>query len=148
MAEKKSSKPKSAAKPYPEAAPQPAGKVAEAVATYIARSKPKPRVAARMIAGLAADDEVWTFVKANDLLPHLETAISLAQKAFLKLKEIKLSFASDPEIPEFSSITIKIKAAGSIEELVEQNKAYVRFFIQSVPSAHHHQIDLLLVEVI
>lgn len=148
MAEKKSSKSKSAVKPYPEARHTPAGKVAEAVSTYIVRSTPKPRTPARTIAGHVSEDEVWTFVKANDLLPHLETAISLAQKAFLKLKEIKLSFAPDPEIPDFSSIAIKIKAAGSIEELVEQNKTYVRFFIQSVPSEHHRQIDLLLVEVI
>jgi hypothetical protein len=82
--------PDSAPKPYSEteSSSQQIGKVAEAVATYAVRSTPKPRAAVRTIAGLAADDEVWAFVKANNLLPHLETAISLAQKAFLKLKEI------------------------------------------------------------
>ncbi|MGH7451476.1 MAG: hypothetical protein ACRENG_09045, partial [bacterium] len=83
MAEKKTSKSKSAAKPYPEAANQPARKVAEAVATYIVRSTPKPRAAARTIAGLTVDGEVWAFVKANNLLPHLETAIRLARETFI-----------------------------------------------------------------
>jgi hypothetical protein len=150
MSQETSAKPNSTAKPYPgvESSSEQVGKVAEGVATYTVVSTPKPRIAARTIAGLAADDEVWAFVKANDLSPHLETAISLAQKAFTKLKEIKLSFSPDHEFPEFSSIVIKIKAAGSIKDLVGQNKAYVHFFIQSVPSEYHHQIDLLLVEVI
>jgi len=137
MAEKKSSKSKSAAKPYPDAdlSPEQVGKVAEAVATYALSTTSTLKTPARTIAGLAADDEVWAFVKANDLVPRLETAISLAQKAFLKLKEMKLSFAPDPEIPEFSSITIKIKAAGSIEELVEQNKTYVHFLFNRCPQS-------------
>jgi hypothetical protein len=101
MAEKKSSKSKSAARPYPEAANQPAGKVAEAVATYTVRSTPKPRVVARTIAELAADGEVWAFVKANNLLSHLKTALRLARETFADVRELRLTYEPDPENPFF-----------------------------------------------
>jgi hypothetical protein len=144
MAEKKSFKSKSAAKPYPEAAHEPAGKVAEGVATYTVHSMPKPRVTARTIAGLAADDEVWAFVKANSLLPHLETAIRLARETFIDIREMWLSYEPDPEIPFFNSVTIYAKAVGTVEEVFEQEKRYTRAFIQAIQSEKRHQITLLV----
>jgi hypothetical protein len=144
MAEKKSFKSKSAAKPYPEAANQPAGKVAEGVATYIVRSTLKPRAAARTIAGLAADDEIWAFVKANNLRSHLETAIRLAREIFADVREIRLSYEPDPEILFFNSVTIYVKAVGTVEELFEQEKRYTRVFIQAIPPEKRHQITLLV----
>jgi hypothetical protein len=146
MAEKKSSKSKSAAKPYPEAANQPAGKVAEAAATYGVRATPKLKIPApaRTIAGLVADDEVWTFVKANDLLPHLETAIRLTRETFIDIRKIWLSYEPDPELPQFNSIVIWVKAHGTVENLFEQEKKYVRAFNESIPPDFRHQIGLLL----
>jgi hypothetical protein len=144
MAEKRSSKSKSVAKSYFEAANQPAGKVAEAVAPYVVSSTPKPRVAARTIAGLAADNEVWAFVKANNLLPHLETAIRLAREIFADVREIRLSYEPDPEILFFNSVTIYVKAVGTVEELFEQEKRYTRAFIQAIPPEKRHQITLLV----
>jgi hypothetical protein len=144
MAEKKSSKSKSAAKPYPEAIHQPAGKVAEGLATYTVRATPKPRAAARTIAGLKADQEVWAFVKANNLLPHLETAIQLARETFAEVSEIRLSYEPDLEIPFFNSVTIYVTAVGTVEELFEQEKRYTRAFVQAIPSEKRHQITLLV----
>jgi hypothetical protein len=144
MAVKKSSKSKSAAKPYPEAAHQPAGKVAEGVATYAVVSTPKPRIAARTIAGLAADDEVRTFVKANNLLPQLETAIRLARETFIDIREMWLSYEPDPELPKFNSIVIWVKTRGTVENLFEQEKKYIRAFNESIPPDFRHQIGLLL----
>ncbi|MCI0694934.1 hypothetical protein L0337_23360 [candidate division KSB1 bacterium] len=149
MSQDTSAKPDSTAKPYPEteSSSEQVGKIAEGVATYAVRATPKSRTPARTIVGLVADDEVWAFIKANNLLPSLETAIGLAQKAFPGLSGMTLSYEADPEIPQFASVAIKIQAAGKIDDLVEQNKNYVRSFIQSVPAKHHHQIDLLLVGV-
>jgi hypothetical protein len=144
MAEKKSSKSKSAAKPYPEAAPQPAGKVAEAVATYGVHTTSKPRTSARTIAGLKADQEVWAFVKANNLLPHLEVSIRLARETFVDIRKIWLSYEPDPELPKFNSIVIWVKAHGTPQELFEQYKKYVSLFTNAVPSEHRHQIGMLV----
>lgn len=144
MAEKKSSKAKSAAKPYPEAAHKPAGKVAENVATYAVRTTPKPKVLARTIAGLAADDEVWAFVKANALRSHLETAIRLIRTTFIDVREVKLSYEPDPELPNFNSIGIRLKASGTVEALFGQYKKYVRAFVEAIPSECRHQISLLV----
>lgn len=144
MAEKKSSKSKSAAKPYPEAAHQPAGKVAEGVATYGVRVAPKPRAAARTIAGLKAEQEVWTFVKANNLLPSLETAIRLVRETFPTLQEIRLAYEPDPELPFFNAIVIYAKAAGTVETLFEQETKYVRVFGRNIPYEDSHKIVMLL----
>ncbi|MCI0694932.1 hypothetical protein L0337_23350 [candidate division KSB1 bacterium] len=144
MAEKKSSKSKSAAKPYPETAYQPAGKVAEALATYGVLATPKPKTAARTIAGLKADSEVWAFVDANNLLPHLQTAIRLARDTFIDIRKMWLSYEPDPELPKFNSIVIWVKARGTVENLFEQEKKYIRAFNESIPPDFRYQIDLLL----
>jgi hypothetical protein len=143
MAEKKSSKSKSAAKPYPKAAHQPAGKVAEGVATYGVLATQKPK-AARTIAGLAADDEVWTFVKDNNLLPHLEKAIRLVREKFINVREMRLSYEPDPEIQKFNSIGIGVKVRGTVEEVFEQEKKYIRAFNETVPFQYSYQISLLV----
>ncbi|MGH7596210.1 MAG: hypothetical protein ACREOI_07650 [bacterium] len=146
MSQETSAKPDSTAKPYPEAesSSEQIGKVAEAVATYAVRSEPRWKAPSQKIAGLAANDEVWTFVKANDLLPHLETAIQLVRKTFLDVHEMWLSYEPDPEIPKFNSIGIWVKARGTVEVLFEQEKKYIRAFNEVVPSEHCHQISLLL----
>jgi hypothetical protein len=131
--------------PMPDsAAANPTDKAAESVAAYISSMQPKLRASVRTIAGIPADDEVWTFVKANELLPDLEAAIQLAQQAFPAMREIKLSYEPDPEIPFFNSVVIHVKASGTVEELFEQDKNYIRMFTQAVPFEHSHQIVLML----
>jgi len=133
-------------KPYPEGdSSQQISKVSETASTaYAVRTDAKWKPPARTIAGLAADDEVWSFVKANDLLPHLETAIQLARKTFGEVREMWLSYEPDPELPRFNSIGIWVKAAGTPEELFEQYKKYVNLFTHDVPSEYRHQIGMLV----
>ena len=133
-------------KPYPEAdSSQQAGKVSETASTaYATRTDAKWKPPARTIAGLAADDEVWAFVRANDLLPHLETAIQLVRKTFFDVREMRLSYELDPEIPKFNSIVIWVKAHGTVENLFEQEKKYVRAFNEAALPELRHQIGLFI----
>ncbi|MDZ7359754.1 MAG: hypothetical protein ONB46_03365 [candidate division KSB1 bacterium] len=118
--------------------------MAEGVATYTARSTPKPRAAARTIAGLAADDEVWAFVKANDLWPHLQTAILLVRETFFDVREMKLSYEPDPELPFFNSVVINVKSKGTVEKVFEQEQNYTRAFVEAISFEKRHQIGLLV----
>jgi len=147
MNQKKSQNPNSTPKPYPEAesSSEQVGKVSETASTaYATRTDAKWKPPARTIAGLVADDEVWTFVKANDLLPHLETAIQLARKTFTDMREIKLSYDPDPELPFFNCVTINAKAKGTVEEVFAQDQNYTRIFVETLPSEKRHQISLLV----
>lgn len=141
MSQETLAKPDSTAKPYLEAesSSEQAGEVAEGVVTYVVRSTPKPRAAARTIAGLAADDEVWAFVKVNNLLPSLETAIQLVKETFSTLKEIKLAYAPDPESSFFNAIVIYVKAAGTVETLLEQETKYIRASGRNIPYEDSHK---------
>jgi hypothetical protein len=132
--------------PYPDAdSSEQIGKVSEiASAAYAVRTDAKWIPPAQTIAGLAADDEVWTFVKANDLLSHLETAIQLVRQTFFDVREMRLSYEPDPELPKFNSIVIWAKAPGTVEELFEQEKKYTREFVEAVPPDRRHQIGLFL----
>lgn len=142
MSQENPSKPKS----YSEVdSSQPFNKVSETVSTaYAARTDPKWKPPTRTIAGLAADDEVWAFVRANDLLQHLETAIQLVRQIFFDVREMRLSYEPDPELTSFNSIVIWAKAPGTVEELFEQEKKYTREFVEAVPPDRRHQIGLLL----
>jgi len=147
MNQKNSQNSNSTPKPYPEgnSSSQQIGKVSEtATAAYAVRTDAKWRPPARTIAGLSADDEVWAFVKANDLLPHLETAIQLARKSFLDVREMWLSYEPDPELPKFNSVVIWAKARGMVEELFEQEKKYIRAFNSVVPYESSYKIALLV----
>ncbi|MDZ7292052.1 MAG: hypothetical protein ONB44_05845 [candidate division KSB1 bacterium] len=138
--------PDSASKPYPEteSSSWEISKVAEAVATYAASATPKLKTPVRTIAGLAADDEVWSFVQANDLLPHLEMAIRLARKTFIDIRQIWLSYEPDPELPKFNSIVIWVKAHGTVEKVFAQDQNYTSEFVEAVPREKRHQITLLV----
>lgn len=148
MSQKNSQDSKSATKQYPEAASALAGrqpeKISEAVATYATPSEQKLRTATRAVAGIVADDEIWTFVTTNDLLPHLEMAIRLAREIFSDVREMWLSYEPDPELPKFNAVVIWVKAHGTVENLFEQEKKYIRAFNESIPPDFRHQIGLLL----
>lgn len=135
-------------KPYPEAdsaRSDQIGKVAEtATAAYGTRMDTNWKPPTRMIAGLAADDEVWSFVRANDLLPHLETAIQLTRKIFPTLRELTLAYEPDPELPFFNAIIIYARATGTVEALFEQETSYIRSFIRDIPYEQSHRIVMLL----
>lgn len=133
-------------KPYPEAdSSQQAGKVSETASTaYAVRTDVKWKPPARTIGGLVADDDVWTFVRANNLLLHLETAIQLVRANFSDVREIRLSYEPDPELPKFNSVVIWAKARGTVEELFEQEKKYIRAFNGVVPYENSYKIALLM----
>ncbi|MGH7596706.1 MAG: hypothetical protein ACREOI_10160 [bacterium] len=107
-------------KPYPEQETPPApqsDKIAEVVSPYTARTEMKrgvtpTRVMPPVIAGLPASEEVWRFAQENALVPHLETAIRLVREAFKEIREIKLSYAPDPEIPHWEAVVIDLHVTG------------------------------------
>jgi hypothetical protein len=139
-------------KPYPEQETAPAmqsDKVAEAVSPYIAstetrHSVPPKKVELPRIAGLPASEEVWRFAQENALAPHVETAVRLAREAFKGIREIKLSYAPDPEIPHWEAIVIDLYVTGSLDELLRADQNYRRAFIAAVPNEKQVKINLLV----
>ena len=139
-------------KPYPEQEAIPAtqsDKAAEAVSPYIAhtetrRSVAPTRVKPLVIAGLPASEEVWRFAQENALVPHIETAVRLAREAFKEIREIKLSYAPDPEIPHWESIVISLYVTGSVDGLLCSDQKYRRAFITAVPDELQVKVNLLV----
>jgi hypothetical protein len=144
---KKSSK-QSSPRPYPtaeqenEASPRVAEPAAAyTVATPTSRKRP-PRVEERRIAGYAVSDEVWRFAAANDLIPHLETAIRLVHECFPTVSDIQLLYEIDWEIENRSYIVIEIKIAGSIPSLLEQYDRFTMQMVMQVPPEKGEKIVL------
>jgi hypothetical protein len=138
-------------KPYPEqeTAPEQPNKVAEALSPYITRtetkrSAPPKKAEPRRIAGLPASNEVWRFAQENALVPHVETTVRLARESFKEIKQIKLSYAPDPEIPHWEAIVIDLYVTGSIDELLRSDQNYRRAFIAAVPNEQQVKINLLV----
>ncbi|MDZ7289596.1 MAG: hypothetical protein ONB44_08920 [candidate division KSB1 bacterium] len=139
-------------KPYPEQETTPAtemDKVAEALSPYIARTEtrrgiPPKKVELPRIAGLPASEEVWRFAQENALVPHIETTVQLAREAFKDIREIKLSYAPDPEIPHWEAIVIDLYVSGSVDELLGADQNYRRAFITAVPNEQQVKINLLV----
>ncbi|MDZ7289598.1 MAG: hypothetical protein ONB44_08910 [candidate division KSB1 bacterium] len=139
-------------KPYPEQETTPAtesDKVAEALSPYISRTEtrrgiPPKKVELPLIAGLSASEEVWRFAQENALVPHIETTVQLAREAFKDIREIKLSYAPDPEIPHWEAIVIDLYVTGTMGELQRAYDNYTRTFIVTIPHELHHKIGLLI----
>jgi hypothetical protein len=137
-------------KPYTEAESVQPNKVAEAVsAPYLIRAATERGTyyrpsAPRYIAGLPASDEVWNVAQVHALVPHIETAVRLAREHFKEIREIKLTYSPDPEIPHWDSIEINLYATGSIDELMQAEDNYRCAFIANVPGEHRFKICLLL----
>ncbi len=139
-------------KPYPEQETSPAnqsGKVAEAVSPYITRSETeratlRHQPELRYIAGLPASDEVWRFAQENALVPHVETAVRLAREHFKEIREIKLTYSPDPEIPHWETIAIDLHVTGTMDELLQADKKYTRAFNTTIPDEYHLKITPLL----
>jgi len=140
-------------KPYPEAesvsATQP-NQVAEAVAapyltrTEIERGTFYRQPAPRYIAGLPVADEVWRLAKEKELVPHIETAVRLAREYFNEIREIKLTYSPDPEIPHWEMIAIDLYATGTMNELLQADAKYRCAFTTTIPDEAQFNIGLLL----
>ncbi|MGH7455637.1 MAG: hypothetical protein ACRENG_30055 [bacterium] len=139
-------------KSYPEQETAPAtqpDKVAEALSPYIARTETRrsaylKKVEPPAIAGLPASEEVWRFVQENALVSHIETTVRLVRESFKAIREIKLSYAPDPEIPHWESIVIDLYVTGSVDELLLSDQNYRRAFIAAVPNEKQVKINLLI----
>jgi hypothetical protein len=96
------------------------------------------------IAGLEASDEVWDFAQKHQLVPHLETAVRLAKESFRDIRRTYLTFEPDPEIPSLHGIAINVKAEGTVDELVQQDRAFALRFAQEIPDKVRSKISLFL----
>lgn len=140
MPRKTSSKKNASPKPYPEGGENTGSpnRVAESVAiqygtrpaTLINKA---PRISVGRIAGYAVSTEVWQFAVANDLLPHLETAVRLVPACFPTVRQIDFEYVVDPEIANWSWITIAIKVSGTVEEVLAQMNRFDDEMIKQVP---------------
>jgi hypothetical protein len=148
---KKDSPPKRATpRPYPTAeekgealshVAEPAA--AYSVATPVSRRKPR-RVEEKRIAGYAVSDEVWQFAAANDLIPHLETAIRLVHECFPTVSDVQLLHEIDWDVENRSYIVIEIKITGSIPALLEQYDRFTTQKIRQIPPEKRDKIILSL----
>ena len=131
---KKSGKSSSAAsqKKYELSNERSKGKAAEPVAIYARTPLKKARSKKRVIAGVAASEEVLQLATAKGLIPHLETAVMLIRKSFGKVKKLRLSVDIDPEIENEEWITISAEVQGSLNELVRCHGYYLDAVIQNV----------------
>lgn len=124
-------------------------KVAESLSPYIPHAETTRRASPQKakplhIAGLPASEEVWRFAQENALAPHLETAVRLVRESFKGVKEIKLSYAPDPEIPHWESIVIDLHVTGDVNELQNPYTDYIHAFVKAVPNEDRRKINLLL----
>jgi hypothetical protein len=141
-------------KPYPEAASISTtlpNQVSEAVAApYLTRSELERgtyyrQPAPRYIGDLPAADDVWNFAQEHALSPHIETAVRLAREHFKKIREIKLTYSPDPEIPHWETIVIDLYLTGDADDKLQSAyTAYTRAFIEAVPKNDRRKINLLL----
>jgi hypothetical protein len=139
-------------KPYPEPETTPAAqsdKVAEALSPYIARTEkrrdiPPQKAESPRLADLPVSEEVWRFAQDNALVTHLETAVRLVRESFKEIRQIKFTYAPDPEIPHWESIAIDLYVTGTMDELQNAYTNYTRAFIVAVPHEHHSKICLLI----
>lgn len=139
MPQKASTKKVGAPKPYPEGGPNEGSpnRVAESVAIHYG-TRPAtlgkvPRASARQIAGYRVSTEVWKFAVANDLLPHLETAVRLVRECFPTVRKIDFEYVVDPEIANWSWIDLAIKVSGTVEEVLAQMNRFDDEMIKQVP---------------
>jgi hypothetical protein len=144
-------------KPYPEQETTPAtqsDKVAEAVSPYIAHTEmghgvTPTKVKPPVIAGLPASEEVWRFAQENALVPHVETAVRLAHEHFKIIRDIRLDYMVDPEIPNRADLVINLYVTGTFDELIQADNNYIRAINTFIPDqANDKMCPLLWAEAI
>ncbi len=138
-------------KPYPEleTTPDQPNKVAEALSPYIARTETRrdvapTRVKPPVIAGLPASEEVWRFAQENALVPHVETAVRLARESFKEIRNIRLDYMVDPEIPNRAVLEIHLHVTGFMEELLQSDQNYIRAINIAIPDEFNDKMCPLL----
>ncbi len=136
MSQETSTKPDSAAKPYPEteSSSEQADKVAEGVATYTYTPLKNAASVQHQIAGIAVSYEVWRFAVANEIVSHLETAVRLVGESFRKAGKIWFSYQIDPEIENESCVIIHAEVSGTVEDLVHEDLAYTKAIVRTIPA--------------
>jgi hypothetical protein len=144
---KKSSK-RSSPQPYPavEQKNETLPHIAEPAAAYSVATpisyRKSQRVEKKRIAGYEVSDEVWRFAVANDLIPHLETAVRLVHECFPTVSDVQLLHEIDWEIEDRSYIVIEIKIAGPIPTILEQYNRFTLQIIRQVPPDKRDKIIL------
>lgn len=136
MEQNPSSDPRAPVRLYPTAESAVAAqsdKLAEPIAAYIHIPAQAVAPAQRFIAGILATEPVWRFAVANELIPHLETAVRLVRESFQSAEEIKFLYDLDPEIENESWITLWIKVSNSLENFLNEQAIYRKSMRQSVP---------------
>lgn len=112
-------------------------RVAEPVAAYQVQQQPlNARQSApptHVVSGHHVPSEVWQFAVANELLPHLETAVRLVYESFSVVSKIRFEHAIDPEIANNSWITIEVVVPGTVAEVLTQMNKFDREMISQVP---------------
>jgi hypothetical protein len=133
---------------YPERESTEPSKIAEPAAGYVISTPTAanlPAAKGRRIAGLEASSEVWEFAQRPRLVPHLETAIRLAQESLGKSQTVYLTYEPDSEIPSLHSIGINARISSDhLEDWERQYRVFQQRFLREIPNEVQHQICLLL----
>lgn len=100
-----------------------------------------------MSSGLAAPNRVLpatvvAFCAQDNLLPHLETALRLADLHFQQPQDVHVTVDTDPETDE-QTILIDLTIKMPPDEAVERKRAYTRQWVQAVPVDAIGKIRLL-----
>jgi hypothetical protein len=134
-------KKKSSRRTYPEAGGKSKAvtRVAEPATAVYTVAKPSPLrkslrpITARHIAGYSVSDDVWQFAVANDLIPHLETAIRLVRACFPTARKTDFAYVIDHEIENNAWINVAIKVSGTVDEILAQMNRFDEEMIKHVP---------------
>jgi hypothetical protein len=116
---------------------------------YVARTETKRGAFQKQaepprIAGLPASEEVWRFAQENGLAPHVETAIRLAQESFKEIRNIRLDYMVDPEVPNRAILEIHIYVTGLMDELLQADTNYIRAINNTIPDEVNDKMCPLL----
>ena len=86
---------------------------------------------------------VYQYSLRHHLLPHLQTALGLAESHFSPIQNLDVSVDTDPETDE-EKLVIDITLAMEIDDVLGRKQAYTRDWINAAPlSAHREDLPSL-----
>lgn len=85
---------------------------------------------------------VLQFCAANGLLPHVRTAMRLAEEAFAPIDRLQVSLEADPETDQ-QVVVIDVSLVNRVGLAREQKKNYTRRWVESAPPEARERIRLL-----
>lgn len=91
----------------------------------------------------AIPDEVVRYCQSRGLLPHLETALRLADECFQPIHRLAVSVEPDPEVQDEEKVVIDIWLTMSVDEAVGHQSAYNRRWVDLAPPEAINQIVLI-----